>query len=163
MKSPRVGIGFDVHPLVEGRPLILGGVSIPFSLGLDGHSDADALCHALADSLLGALALGDMGTHFPSSDERWRGVSSLDLLSRVAGIVASKGYAPANVDATVVAQSPRISPYVEEMRRKIGSVLSLGPEMVSVKATTTDRLGFCGRGEGISVLAVSLLLPLKAS
>jgi 2-C-methyl-D-erythritol 2,4-cyclodiphosphate synthase len=163
LKPVRMGIGFDVHPLVRGRPLVLGGVQIPNALGLDGHSDADVLCHALCDSLLGALALGDIGVHFPSSDERWRGVSSLDLLSRVAAMVASEGYAPANVDATIVAQSPRLAPHVDEMKRKICAVLSIEPEMVSVKATTTDGLGFCGRGEGIAALAVSLVQPLRDS
>jgi len=163
LEQARVGIGFDVHPFVKGRPLVLGGVTIPHPMGLDGHSDADVLCHALADSLLGALAQGDIGVHFPSTDERWRGVSSLDLLSRVAEVVANKGYSPVNVDTTVVAQAPRLAPYTVEMKRNICSVLQLGQEMVSVKATTTDGLGFCGRGEGIAALAISLLRPARGS
>lgn len=163
MKSARVGMGFDVHPFVEGRPLILGGVTVPYSKGLQGHSDADVVCHALADSLLGALALGDIGVHFPSSDPSWSGACSLDLLSRVAAMVAAEGYTPGNVDVTIVTQEPKISPFVEKMRQKIGSALSVPHEMVSVKATTTDYLGFCGRGEGIAALAVSLLAPGQGS
>jgi len=162
LDSIRVGIGFDVHPFVEGRPLVLGGVNVPHSRGLDGYSDADVLCHAIADSLLGAIALGDIGVHFPSSDERWRGVSSLKLLSRVVEMIRSEGFAPANVDSTVVAQEPLLAPYVEGMRKRICSALSLGRERVGVKATTTDSLGFCGRGEGIAALAVSLVRPFEA-
>jgi 2-C-methyl-D-erythritol 2,4-cyclodiphosphate synthase len=163
LKPERVGMGFDAHPFVKGRPLVLGGVNIPHRFGLDGHSDADVLCHAVADSLLGALALGDIGKHFPSTDERWRGASSLDLLSRVVKMVAVNGYAPVNVDATVVAQVPHLAPHIEEMRSKLCSVLSLKPAMVSVKATTTDHLGFCGREEGIAAYAVTLLRPLSGS
>lgn len=136
---------------------MLGGVNVPYSRGLDGHSDADVLCHAIADSLLGAIALGDIGVHFPSSDERWRGVSSLKLLSRVTEMILSKDFIPVNVDSTVIAQEPLLTPYVEGMRERICSVLSLGRDRVSVKATTTDSLGFCGRGEGIAAVAVSLV------
>jgi 2-C-methyl-D-erythritol 2,4-cyclodiphosphate synthase len=163
LEPARVGIGFDVHPFVKGRSLVLGGVKIPNPMGLDGHSDADVLCHALADSLLGALALGDIGVHFPSTDERWRGVSSLDLLSRVTEMIAKKGYSPVNVDATVVAQAPLLAPYIDEMKRNICSALQVGQGMVSVKATTTEGLGFCGRGEGIAALAISLLRPAQGS
>jgi 2-C-methyl-D-erythritol 2,4-cyclodiphosphate synthase len=163
LKSARVGLGFDVHPFVEGRPFILGGVTVPHSRGLDGHSDADAACHALADSLLGALALGDIGLHFPSSDPKWSGASSIDLLSRVYAMVLDNGYSAGNVDVTIVAQEPKVSPYTDAMRDKIAETLSLPREMVSVKATTTDRLGFCGREEGVAALAVSLLLPARSS
>lgn len=163
VRPPRVGVGFDVHPFVDGRPLILGGVKVPHSRGLDGHSDADVVCHAVADSLLGALSLGDIGSHFPSSDPSWSGARSLDLLSRVAATVAGEGYSPGNVDVTVIAQEPMISPFTDEMRRKIGSVLSAPYEAISVKATTTDHLGFCGRGEGIAALAVSLLVPVQGA
>jgi 2-C-methyl-D-erythritol 2,4-cyclodiphosphate synthase len=163
MKTPRVGTGFDAHPFIEGRPLILGGVEVPHSMGLDGPSDADVVCHALADSLLGALALGDIGAHFPPSDPQWLGACSLDLLSKVAKMVAADGYSPGNVDVTVVAQEPKISPFVESMRRKIGSALNVPHDLVSVKATTTDHLGFCGRGEGIAAFAVSLLVPEQGS
>lgn len=163
MKSARVGMGFDVHPFVEGRPLVLGGVTVPHLKGLDGHSDADALCHALADALLGALALGDIGVHFPSSDPEWSGASSLDLLSRVYSMILAEGYAAGNVDLTIVAQAPVVSPYTGEMREKIATTLSLPVENVSVKATTTDHLGFCGREEGLAALAVALLLPAQGS
>lgn len=163
MKSVRVGMGFDVHPLVDGRPLVLGGVTVPHSKGLDGHSDADAACHALADSLLGALALGDIGVHFPSSDPRWLGASSIDMLSLVYRMVLDRGYSAGNVDVTIVAQEPRISPYVEAMRDRIASALSTPREIISIKATTTDHLGFCGRGEGIAALAISLLLQVQGS
>jgi 2-C-methyl-D-erythritol 2,4-cyclodiphosphate synthase len=161
LNAGRVGIGFDVHPFVGGRPLVLGGVVVPHPKGLDGHSDADVVCHAVADSLLGALALGDIGVHFPSSDPRWKGASSLDLLSRVFRTIAANGFEVANVDVTVVAQEPTISPFVGDMRSKIAGALSVPRARVSVKATTTDRLGFCGRGEGIAALAVSLLQPAQ--
>jgi 2-C-methyl-D-erythritol 2,4-cyclodiphosphate synthase len=163
VSAGRVGIGFDVHPFVDGRPLVLGGVVVPHPKGLDGHSDADVVCHAVADSLLGALALGDIGVHFPSGDPKWKGASSLDLLSRVFQMIAAQGYEPANVDVTVVAQEPTISPFVGDMRSKIAGALSVPRESVSVKATSTDRLGFCGRGEGIAALAVSLLQPARGS
>lgn len=159
MSRMKAGIGFDAHPFVEGRPLVLGGVTLPYSKGLEGHSDADVLCHALADALLGALALGDIGMHFPSSDPAWSGASSIDLLSRVCRMVAERGYVPGNVDVTVIAQEPTLSPYVGEMRNNLSRALSIPYEMVSVKATTTDALGFCGRGEGIAALAVSTLAP----
>jgi 2-C-methyl-D-erythritol 2,4-cyclodiphosphate synthase len=152
-------LGFDVHPFVEGRPLVLCGVTVPYPKGLDGHSDADAACHALADSLLGALALGDVGVHFPSTDPKWAGASSIDLLSMVYKMVLDRGYRAGNVDVTIVAQEPKVLPYTGKMRDNLSATLSAPRETVSVKATTTDRLGFCGRGEGIAALAVSLLLP----
>ncbi len=163
MSAGRVGIGFDVHPFVEGRPLVLGGVRVPHPRGLAGHSDADVVCHALTDSLLGALALGDIGLHFPSSDPRWLGASSVDLLSRVFQMIAAQGYEIANVDVTVVAQEPRIAPYTGDMRSNIAAALSAPSESVSVKATTTDRLGFCGRGEGIAAIAVAFLQPARGA
>ena len=155
MKSARVGMGFDVHPFVEGRPLILGGVTVPHSSGLDGYSDADVACHAVADSLLGALALGDIGRHFPSTDPRWAGASSLDMLTIVYKKVCDEGYGVGNVDLTIVAQRPKVSPYAAAMEEKIASALSTPRERISVKATTTDHLGFCGREEGIAALAVA--------
>jgi len=158
-KRQRVGVGVDAHPLVEGRALVLGGVSFSHPKGLDGHSDADVVCHAVADSLLGALCIGDMGKHFPPGDPKWKGASSLDLLARVASLVRGAGYSPGNVDVTVVAQEPKIAPFAGDMRRRMADALSIPEDAVSVKATTTDYLGFCGRGEGIAAVAVSLLFP----
>jgi 2-C-methyl-D-erythritol 2,4-cyclodiphosphate synthase len=154
----RIGNGFDVHALVAGRPLIVGGVTIPFARGLEGHSDADVLLHAIADALLGAAALGDIGMHFPDSDARWRDADSRDLLRHVHGLVSVQGYEVANVDATVIAQAPRMAPFVAAMRANIAADLACAAEAVSVKATTTDRLGFTGRGEGIAALASALLV-----
>jgi 2-C-methyl-D-erythritol 2,4-cyclodiphosphate synthase len=156
--SVRIGNGFDVHALVPGRKLILGGVEIPYERGLDGHSDADVLLHALADAILGALALGDIGRHFPDSDARWRGADSRALLRHVAGLATAAGYRIGNVDVTVIAQAPRLAPHVPLMRERIAADLGCGVDCVSVKATTTERLGFSGRGEGIAALASALLL-----
>ena len=153
----RVGTGYDVHPLVPGRTLTLGGVPIPYTLGLEGHSDADALCHALVDALLGAAALGDIGQYYPSSDPRYKSASSLGFLKEVASLLKQRGWRIENVDATIVAQRPKLSPYYDQMRTNIGTALGIGKERVSVKATTTDGLGFVGRGEGIAVQAVALL------
>jgi 2-C-methyl-D-erythritol 2,4-cyclodiphosphate synthase len=155
--TARIGTGFDVHALVAGRPLVLGGVTVPFERGLEGHSDADVLLHAIADALLGALALGDIGRHFPDSDPRYRDVDSRVLLRQVAGIVANAGYGVGNVDATIVAQAPRLAPYVDAMRANIASDLGCDVARVSVKAKTTERLGFTGRGEGIAAMAVALV------
>jgi 2-C-methyl-D-erythritol 2,4-cyclodiphosphate synthase len=154
----RVGIGYDVHRLVAGRPLVLGGVPIESELGLDGHSDADVALHAIMDALLGAAALGDIGQHFPPSDGRWRGADSLDLLRRVAALLAARGYAAANVDLTVVAERPRIGPHAPLMRERIAAALGLTAGEVSVKATTNERIGFIGRGEGIAALAVATIV-----
>jgi 2-C-methyl-D-erythritol 2,4-cyclodiphosphate synthase len=151
----RVGIGFDAHRFAAGRKLVLGGVTIPGHRGLEGHSDADVLLHALCDALLGALALGDIGKHFPDDDERYRGCASTELLRRVGELVAGKGYRVSCMDATVIAQEPKITPYIDEMRAVISDVLACGRETVSVKATTTERMGFCGRGEGIAAMAVA--------
>jgi 2-C-methyl-D-erythritol 2,4-cyclodiphosphate synthase len=153
----RIGFGYDVHPLVQERPLILGGVPIPFDLGLLGHSDADVVVHALCDALLGALALGDLGQHFPSADERWRGVSSLVLLQHVVKLLQERQYVVGNADVTVVAQRPRLAPYTAQMRQVLATTVGVDTGQMSVKATTTDGLGFAGRGEGIAAYAVCLL------
>ncbi|TAK58036.1 MAG: 2-C-methyl-D-erythritol 2,4-cyclodiphosphate synthase [Bacteroidetes bacterium] len=151
----RVGIGYDVHKLASNRKLILGGVEIPSSKGLDGHSDADVLLHALADALLGAAALGDIGKHFPDTDPAYKDISSLLLLSKVANLVRSGNYEIINVDATLILQQPKISSYVPQMRENIAQALSVPVESVSVKATTNEGLGFIGVGEGAAALAVA--------
>jgi 2-C-methyl-D-erythritol 2,4-cyclodiphosphate synthase len=156
----RVGTGYDVHRLVPGRRLVLGGVEIPHALGLDGHSDADVALHALCDALLGAAALGDIGQHFPPSDERWRGADSLDLLRRVVGLVAERGYRVGNVDVTVVAEQPKIAPHAGSMRQRIADALGVGTDDVSIKATTNEHLGFVGRQEGIAAIATAIIEPL---
>jgi 2-C-methyl-D-erythritol 2,4-cyclodiphosphate synthase len=153
----RIGNGFDAHAFAEGRPLVVGGVTIPHHRGLAGHSDADVLLHAITDALLGALALGDLGAHFPDSDPRWRGVDSRVLLRHAMTLVAERGFAVANVDATVIAQAPRMAEHVPAMRANIAADLRCEVDAVSVKATTTDRMGFTGRGEGIAALATVLL------
>lgn len=153
----RIGHGYDVHRLVSERKLILGGVEIPYTLGLLGHSDADVLLHAICDALLGALAAGDIGKHFPDTDPAYRGISSLKLLSHVFGLARSQGYSIGNLDATVIAQQPKLAPYIRQMVENIAEVCDTDPERVNVKATTTEQLGFEGRGEGISAHAVVLL------
>jgi 2-C-methyl-D-erythritol 2,4-cyclodiphosphate synthase len=153
----RIGQGVDVHAFAGGRRLVLGGVEIPHARGLAGHSDADALLHAIIDAMLGAAALGDIGGMFPSSDAQWAEASSIDLLRRAHERVRAAGYAVASVDATVVAQEPRLAPHVPAMREAIATALELDVTLVSVKATTSDGLGFTGRGEGIAALAVVLL------
>lgn len=155
----RFGFGYDVHRLVEGRDLIIGGVRIPYEKGLDGHSDADVLLHAISDALLGAAALGDIGTLFPDTDERWRGADSLELLRIVGETIAEAGYHVGNIDATVALQQPKIRPYVDQMRERIARVLHVTPDRVSVKATTTERLGFVGVGQGAEAYAVCSLFP----
>ncbi|MBI3149615.1 MAG: 2-C-methyl-D-erythritol 2,4-cyclodiphosphate synthase [Betaproteobacteria bacterium] len=154
----RIGTGFDVHALVEGRKLILGGVDIPYQRGLAGHSDADVLLHAICDALLGAAALGDIGRHFPDTEARWKGVDSRLLLREVVVRVAARGFRPSNVDATVIAQAPRLAPHLPSMVANIAADLGLPLDAVNVKATTTEKLGFTGRGEGIAAEAVALLL-----
>ena len=153
----RIGNGVDVHALVSGRPLILGGVTIPHSRGLAGHSDADVLLHAIADAILGALALGDIGKHFPDTDPRWRGADSRALLRHVFALAFDAGWEIGNVDATVIAQAPRIAPYVAAMRTNLAGDLGCDETRMSVKATTTEHLGFTGREEGIAALATVLL------
>ena len=153
----RIGHGYDVHRLVEGRDLVIGGVKVPHKLGLLGHSDADVLLHAVMDAILGALALGDIGKHFPDTDERYSGISSVRLLSCVAELMNEKGYAMSNLDCTVIAQKPKMSPYIEQMKDTIAKTLSCKIEMINIKATTEEGLGFSGREEGISAHAVCLL------
>jgi len=159
----RIGQGFDAHRLVPGRPLVLGGVTLPFERGLEGHSDGDVLLHALASALLGALGEGDLGRHFPSSDPALEGISSAEILTRVVSRMRDAGLALANLDATIVAQAPRLAPHLAAMEARISQVLGVAQERVNVKVTSTDTLGFTGRGEGIAAQAVVLLEgPSKA-
>ncbi|MGM9539087.1 2-C-methyl-D-erythritol 2,4-cyclodiphosphate synthase [Anaerovibrio sp.] len=151
----RFGMGYDVHQLTEGRKLIIGGVEIPFEKGLLGHSDADVLLHAISDALLGAAALGDIGKHFPDTDERYKGADSLRLLEEVGRLLAEKGYAVGNVDATIVAQRPKMAPHIPAMRENIARVLKVSVDQINVKATTEEHLGFTGNGQGISSYAVA--------
>ena len=153
----RIGQGFDVHALVAGRRLIIGGVEIPYDKGLDGHSDADVLLHAVCDALIGAAALGDIGTHFPDTDARYKGIDSRRLLREVAGLLAGRNLRVVNIDATIIAQAPRMAPYVDRMRGNIATDLGINRDDVSVKAKTTERLGFTGRGEGIAAEVVALI------
>ena len=153
----RIGTGYDVHRLQEGRKLILGGVEIPHEKGLLGHSDADVLTHAIMDALLGAAALGDIGLHFPDTDEAYRGISSMELLTRVGGMLEREGYVVENIDATVIAQEPKLRPHIDQMRKNVAAALGISEGQVNVKATTEERLGFTGRKEGISAQAVCLL------
>jgi len=153
----RIGNGYDVHRLIKGRKLILGGVDIPHGLGLDGHSDADVLCHALCDSLLGASGAGDLGKYFPDTDNKWKGVSSLVLLKKSGELVAERGFQISNIDTTIVAQQPKIGPHIESMTTNISETLKIDPTQINIKATTTERLGFTGREEGIAAYAVALL------
>jgi 2-C-methyl-D-erythritol 2,4-cyclodiphosphate synthase len=155
----RIGQGFDVHAFAEGRKLILGGVEIPYARGLAGHSDADVLIHALADALLGAAALGDIGMHFPDSDPAYQGADSRVLLREVARKLAAAGWRIVNVDSTVIAQAPRLAPHIPAMIANLAADLGLAASAVSVKATTTERLGFTGRGEGIAAQAIALIEP----
>jgi 2-C-methyl-D-erythritol 2,4-cyclodiphosphate synthase len=153
----RVGIGYDVHRLVRGRRLVLGGVGIPGEFGLEGHSDADVLLHAIGDALLGAAGLGDLGRYFPPSDERWRDAPSTRLVQEIVQLLASRGWFIVNVDATLVAEWPRLAPFREEMRARTAQALGLPLERVGLKATTNEGLGFVGRGEGVAALAVALV------
>ena len=153
----RIGFGYDAHRLVAGRDLIIGGVNIPYNRGLQGHSDADVLIHAACDALLGAAGLGDLGSHFPDTDPELEGVSSIVILKRVAGMVRDRGLELENLDTTVVAEAPKLAPFVEKMIARIADALEVNPEQVSVKATTTEGMGFTGRGEGIAAYAVVVL------
>ena len=153
----RVGIGYDVHPLIGGRPLVLGGVLIPFERGLHGHSDADVLTHAIIEALLGAAALKDIGTHFPDSDPQYKDISSIALLQRVGNMLLEEGFTIENIDATVVCEQPRLAEYINEMCRNISEALNLNKEQISVKATTSAGLGFLGEGKGIATHAVALI------
>jgi 2-C-methyl-D-erythritol 2,4-cyclodiphosphate synthase len=156
--SVRIGNGFDVHAFVAGRPLVIGGVTIAHDRGLEGHSDADVLSHAIADAILGALALGDLGRHFPDADPQWKGADSRKLLRAVAAMMQAQRHVVGNIDATIVAQSPKLAPYVPAMRANIAADVGCDPAEVSVKATTSEHLGFTGREEGIAVFASVLLL-----
>ena len=155
--SLRIGQGYDVHRLVEGRDLILGGVKIPHTVGLLGHSDADVLLHAIADALLGAAALGDIGKHFPDTDPAYKGISSLKLLEAVANLLLSRGFRIINIDSTVIAQAPKLMPHIEEMRENIAKALGIDVSYVSVKATTEEKLGFTGEKLGIASQAIALI------
>ena len=153
----RVGMGYDVHKLVEGRDLILGGVKIPHTLGLLGHSDADVLLHAIMDALLGAAALGDIGKHFPDTDPKYKGISSIKLLEHVADLISEKGYVVENIDATIIAQKPKMAPHIPKMRENIAKALGIEISQLNIKATTEEGLGFTGQGEGISSQAICSL------
>lgn len=153
----RIGMGYDVHKLVEGRKLILGGVEIPYEKGLLGHSDADVLLHAIMDALLGAAALGDIGKHFPDTDPAYKGISSLKLLEHVAGLLEEHRFVIENIDATIIAQKPKMRPYIDRMRENIAAALQMDLDQINVKATTEEGLGFTGNGEGISSQAVCML------
>ncbi|HIZ78973.1 MAG TPA: 2-C-methyl-D-erythritol 2,4-cyclodiphosphate synthase [Candidatus Lachnoclostridium stercorigallinarum] len=157
----RIGQGYDVHRLTEGRKLILGGVTIPYEKGLLGHSDADVLVHAVMDALLGAAALGDIGQHFPDTDPEYEGISSIKLLKKVGELLEERGFVIENIDATVIAQRPKLAPYREEMRKNMAAALKIVPEQVGVKATTEEGLGFTGSGEGISAMAIALLTTVE--
>ena len=157
MQIMRVGMGYDVHRLVEGRDLIMGGVKIPYEKGLLGHSDADVLLHAISDALLGAAALGDIGKHFPDSDPAYKGISSILLLQRVGELIEEKGFLIENIDATIIAQAPKMRPHIDTMRENIANALGISVEQVNVKATTEEGLGFTGTGEGISSQAICML------
>ncbi len=154
----RIGNGYDIHRLVEGRPLIIGGVEIPHTLGLLGHSDADVLTHAIMDAMLGALSLGDIGHYFPPSDPQWAGADSLDLLRQVNNLVRSQGWQIGNIDSTIVAERPKLKPYLKTMRDRLAGILAIKPEQVGIKATTNEKLGPVGREEGICAYAVILLI-----
>lgn len=155
----RIGHGYDVHRLVEDRKLIMGGVDIPYEKGLLGHSDADVLLHAIADALLGALALGDIGKHFPDTDPAFKGADSMKLLEQVVGLISAKGYAVGNLDATIIAQRPKMAPHIQTMQENIARACGVEVDRINVKATTEEGLGFTGTGEGISAHAVVLLTP----
>ncbi|HWG10927.1 MAG TPA: 2-C-methyl-D-erythritol 2,4-cyclodiphosphate synthase [Rhodanobacteraceae bacterium] len=158
----RVGQGYDVHAFGPGDHVMLGGVRVPHTRGVVAHSDGDVALHALCDALLGALALGDIGRHFPDTDPRWKGADSLDLLRHCAGLARERGYALGNVDITVICEKPRLAPHVEAMRARIAEATGCAADAISVKATTSEKLGFAGRGEGIAAMAMALLVPLSS-
>jgi len=163
MTKIRVGLGYDAHQLVPGRPLVLGGVEIPYNLGLAGHSDADVLIHAMGDALLGAVAAGDLGRHFPDSDPAYKGISSLILLAKIVAVVHDRHYRVGNVDATVVAQAPKLAPHIPQMISRLAAVLQIPPTDLNLKATTTEGMGFTGRGEGIAAYAVVLVEKISSA
>ena len=157
MSTTRCGIGYDIHRLTQNRKLILGGVEIPYLLGLEGHSDADVLSHAIADALLGAICAGDIGQHFPNTDESIRGISSIEILKRVMQMLAEKKTRAVNIDATVIVEAPKLEPHIPAMRAKIANTIGVSDSQVSIKATTNERLGPIGRGEGISAMAIAIV------
>jgi 2-C-methyl-D-erythritol 4-phosphate cytidylyltransferase / 2-C-methyl-D-erythritol 2,4-cyclodiphosphate synthase len=163
VQIPRTGIGYDVHRFVEGRRMVLGGVEIPYGRGLEGHSDADVLLHAISDALLGAAALGDIGAHFPPTDEQWRDLDSREILRHAVALLAERGWQPVNVDATVIAEAPKVNPHVARMREQIADVSGLPDDAISIKATTNERMGFIGREEGIAALAVATIIRSGAT
>jgi len=157
MQHMRIGTGFDAHRLVQGRPLVLGGVEIPHSHGLEGHSDADALLHALCDAMLGALALGDLGKHFPPGDPQFKGANSAELLGAVVQMIHARGFRVVNTDATIIAEAPKLAPHIPQMRENLSRILQVPTDVISVKATTTEGMGYTGTREGIAAQAVVLL------
>lgn len=159
----RIGQGFDVHQLTEGRPLIIGGIEIPYEKGLLGHSDADVLLHTIADACLGAVAMGDIGKHFPDTDPAFKDADSAKLMSHVWMLIKEKGFTLGNLDCTIIAQKPKMAPYIDQMRARIAELLEADMDQINVKATTTEKLGFTGRQEGIAAQAVVLLVPSRAS
>lgn len=160
-RYPRAGIGYDVHRLVPGRRIILGGVEIPFDRRLEGHSDADVLLHAITDAILGAAALGDIGTHFPPGDQRWRNADSRELLRHSVALVRDDGWVLVNIDATLIAESPKMNPHADAMRRQISACVHLPEGAVSLKATTNEGMGFIGREEGIAAIATAMIVPVE--
>ena len=159
MSDMRIGIGYDSHRLVEGRKLIIGGIHIPFLKGLLGHSDADVLCHAITDAILGAIGLGDIGKYFPDTDPKWENASSIDLLKLVVNLMREKGFDPMWIDSTIIAEEPKISPYIESMKAAL-SRSGIRPELINIKAKTNEGMGFIGHGEGIAAFAVCVLKPV---
>lgn len=157
----RIGIGYDSHRYAEGRRLVLGGVDIPHAMGLDGHSDADAVAHAITDAILGAAGRGDIGTHFPPSDERWKDADSLKLLRAAVDLVAEENYQVVNVDVTVICEAPKIGPHVPAMQARLAAALAIAPRLVSVKAKTNERMGWIGRDEGVGAIAVALITTIQ--
>jgi 2-C-methyl-D-erythritol 2,4-cyclodiphosphate synthase len=157
----RIGIGYDSHKFAEGRKLILGGIEIPHDKGLSGHSDADAVCHALTDAMLGAAALGDIGTHFPPTDEQWKNADSTELLRKASVMLEERGYQVVNVDVTVICEAPKIGPHVSALRERLAAVLGIGAQHVSVKGKTNEGMGWIGRGEGIAAMAVVLIATVE--
>ncbi len=157
MANFRTGIGYDVHKLVRGRKLFLGGVEIPSDIGLEGHSDADVLLHSICDALLGAAALGDIGKHFPNTDERFKNISSLILLENVSELILSKGFFIGNIDSTIIAEKPKLLPFIDQMRKKVAETLKLDIDQISIKATTNEKIGFIGREEGIAAISIALI------
>ncbi|HDZ61750.1 MAG TPA: 2-C-methyl-D-erythritol 2,4-cyclodiphosphate synthase [Nitrospirae bacterium] len=152
----RIGLGFDSHRLVEGRMLIIGGVEVPFEKGLEGHSDADVLCHAIIDSIIGALGMGDIGRHFPDTDDRWKGVSSLELITKTLELMEQKKFDILWIDSVVIAEKPQLAPFIERMKEKIGEA-GIPPDLINIKAKTNETMGLIGKGEGIAAQAVCLL------